>query len=87
MNSVVNSLEDIEKNQIKISETLSGLRDEERAAQEIAERFDSELLISSHITFFISRKDISLSHMINSNVMLKNVICQDFLKIILIYSL
>ncbi len=32
-----------EKNQIKISDTLTGLRDEERAAQEIAERFDSEL--------------------------------------------
>ncbi|MDG4958379.1 septation ring formation regulator EzrA, partial [Lactococcus lactis] len=43
VNSVVNALEDIEKNQIKISDTLTGLRDEERAAQEIAERFDSEL--------------------------------------------
>lgn len=43
VNSVVSALEEMEKNQIKISNTLTGLKDEERAAQEIADRFDSEL--------------------------------------------
>ncbi|RZI49297.1 septation ring formation regulator EzrA [Lactococcus kimchii] len=45
INAIVGALEDMEKNQIKISNTLTGLKDEERAAQEIAERFDSELRI------------------------------------------
>lgn len=43
VNSVVSALEEMEKNQIKISNTLTGLKDEERTAQEIADRFDSEL--------------------------------------------
>ncbi|MQW24010.1 MULTISPECIES: septation ring formation regulator EzrA [unclassified Lactococcus] len=43
VNSVVEALEDIEKNQLKISNLLVGLKDEEKAAQEIADRFDSEL--------------------------------------------
>ncbi|MCL2114238.1 MAG: septation ring formation regulator EzrA [Streptococcaceae bacterium] len=43
VNSIVNALEEMEKNQIKINNTLTGLKDEEKAAQEIAEKFDSEL--------------------------------------------
>ncbi|PCR99702.1 septation ring formation regulator EzrA [Lactococcus fujiensis] len=43
VNGVVDALEDIEKNQLKISNLLVGLKDEEKAAQEIADKFDSEL--------------------------------------------
>lgn len=43
VNSTVDALEDIEKNQLKISNLLVGLKDEEKAAQEIADKFDSEL--------------------------------------------
>lgn len=43
VNNIVDTLEDIEKNQLKISNLLAGLKDEEKAAQEIADKFDSEL--------------------------------------------
>ncbi|MFC4653255.1 septation ring formation regulator EzrA [Lactococcus nasutitermitis] len=43
VNAIVDTLEDIEKNQLKISNILTSLKDEEKAAQEIADKFDSEL--------------------------------------------
>ena len=43
VNATVEALEEIEKSQLKISNTLTGLKDEEKAAQEVADQFDSEL--------------------------------------------
>ena len=45
VNSIIEALEDIEKNQISISEGLANLREQEKVAQEAADRFDSELRI------------------------------------------
>ena len=43
VDTIVGTLEDIEKNQIDVSATIANLRDEERKAQTQAEKFDSEL--------------------------------------------
>ena len=55
VNAVVETLEDIEKNQLKISNLLIGLKDEEKAAQEIADQFDSELRI---IKRYVEKKNL-----------------------------
>jgi len=45
VDNIVGALEDIEENQVKVSKTLTSLKEDEKIAQETAERFESQLRI------------------------------------------
>lgn len=50
VNSIVSALEEMEKNQLEIHSKLASLKDEERAAQEIADKFNNEMhVIKRHV--------------------------------------